>query len=232
MDSELGKFSKFTVDLPISKDSHSDFGAISKRLDNAHVLYITGNNDRLDLTIFDNFDVPVKKFQCVHELESWLASARGDSRDGQSKFYFVLANEDLHQQDVFERITSFGSTALISFGPMHKAPNSHCHFKCPSHIIPFVMMESFASCMDNVRKSKSDPQKPTTGNDVCLGDIRVLIAEDNVINQKVLRHMLQRLGINNVDVANNGKEAVDMSSAQEYELIFMDMQVCSVPTPH
>ena len=54
--------------------------------------------------------------------------------------------------------------------------------------------------------------------------IRVLIAEDNVVNQKVARRMLERLGIR-ADVAGNGREAVQMMTELSYDVIFMDCQM-------
>lgn len=55
--------------------------------------------------------------------------------------------------------------------------------------------------------------------------IAVLIAEDNVVNRKVLCNMLNCVGIECIYVANNGREAVEMSSQKDYDIIFMDMQM-------
>lgn len=52
----------------------------------------------------------------------------------------------------------------------------------------------------------------------------VLVAEDNVVNQKVARNMLKKLGVN-VDIAADGREAVEMMQQRGYDLIFMDMQM-------
>ncbi len=54
--------------------------------------------------------------------------------------------------------------------------------------------------------------------------LNVLLVEDNVINQKVALVNLNNLG-HNTDVANNGKEAVEMFRKKEYDLIFMDIQM-------
>ena len=53
---------------------------------------------------------------------------------------------------------------------------------------------------------------------------RVLLAEDNVLNQEVATEMLELLGFQ-VDVVGNGKEAVAAVKNQEYHLIFMDCQM-------
>jgi CheY-like chemotaxis protein len=53
---------------------------------------------------------------------------------------------------------------------------------------------------------------------------KALLAEDNIVNQKVALKMLEKLGID-VDIANNGQEAVKMFEDKTYDLIFMDCQM-------
>lgn len=58
-----------------------------------------------------------------------------------------------------------------------------------------------------------------------LGHMKILIAEDNIINQKVLLRTLKRLGVSDVDVVENGQLAVDASQDKAYDVIFMDLQM-------
>jgi CheY-like chemotaxis protein/HPt (histidine-containing phosphotransfer) domain-containing protein len=59
-----------------------------------------------------------------------------------------------------------------------------------------------------------------------LANIKILLVEDNEINQEVAQKMLQNFGAV-VTLANNGKEAVDMvsSGANLYDIILMDIQM-------
>lgn len=54
--------------------------------------------------------------------------------------------------------------------------------------------------------------------------IRVLVAEDNTVNQLVATRMFARLGYS-VDVAADGVEAIDMVLAGGYDLVLMDVQM-------
>jgi PAS domain S-box-containing protein len=54
--------------------------------------------------------------------------------------------------------------------------------------------------------------------------LRVMVVEDNFINQKVAVRMLDRLGLT-ADVAGNGREAVRMYESRQHDVIFMDCQM-------
>ena len=53
---------------------------------------------------------------------------------------------------------------------------------------------------------------------------RILVVEDNVVNQKMAVRMLEKMGCS-VDVAGNGLEAVRMVEQLSYDLVFMDCQM-------
>ena len=54
--------------------------------------------------------------------------------------------------------------------------------------------------------------------------VRVLVVEDNIVNQKVAARMLEKLGTR-PDLAADGREAVEMFGLLPYDLIFMDCQM-------
>ncbi|RYY27761.1 MAG: response regulator [Sphingobacteriaceae bacterium] len=54
--------------------------------------------------------------------------------------------------------------------------------------------------------------------------MQILVAEDNLINQHVIKQMLKKLGYE-IDIVNNGKEAVSALDTKNYDLILMDMQM-------
>lgn len=68
--------------------------------------------------------------------------------------------------------------------------------------------------MDNVFAASQEQSKP----------LRILLAEDNLVNQKVVLRMLKKFGYD-ADVAGNGLEAVDAARRQSYDLVLMDVHM-------
>jgi CheY-like chemotaxis protein len=67
-----------------------------------------------------------------------------------------------------------------------------------------------------------EPELPKTPEACSL--LRVLLAEDNVVNQRVALRLLERLGYR-VDVARNGIEVLQALERQSYDVVLMDVQM-------
>ena len=66
-----------------------------------------------------------------------------------------------------------------------------------------------------MNKEKSDKE---------LKDLRVLLVEDNIMNSKIIQLALKPL-VQNIDLASDGKEALDMFATNSYDLILMDVEM-------
>ena len=68
--------------------------------------------------------------------------------------------------------------------------------------------------VENLHPDQFDPERK----------IKILLAEDNVVNQKVFSRMLDKLGYV-TDLASDGVEAVESVQRQTYDIVFMDVQM-------
>ncbi|MEW6077176.1 MAG: response regulator [Thermodesulfobacteriota bacterium] len=93
-----------------------------------------------------------------------------------------------------------------------------------SHSIFFdTIMQAFGKDLppSTRRKRPGDMGKVTLS---CLAGARILVAEDNPINQQVAREILENAGMS-VEVADNGLEAVHMAVAGNFDAVLMDVQM-------
>nr|WP_294781137.1 ATP-binding protein [uncultured Flavobacterium sp.] len=64
--------------------------------------------------------------------------------------------------------------------------------------------------------------KPITKNS--LGRLKILLCEDNVLNQKLAKSVIANFGFD-LDIAHNGEEGIELLSSKEYDLVLMDLQM-------
>jgi CheY-like chemotaxis protein len=88
---------------------------------------------------------------------------------------------------------------------------------------PWVLAEAL---LEAVRGVPLSPEPPAQTDPVAddFSALRILVVEDNVVNQKVALGMLARLGCR-ADVAANGLEALEAVHRQPYDVVLMDVQM-------
>ena len=73
--------------------------------------------------------------------------------------------------------------------------------------------------------SKDDGKDPRPGKtDVPVSQLRVLLAEDNAVNQTLALAILAKFGIK-AELARNGYEALQAVSVREFDVVLMDVQM-------
>lgn len=82
------------------------------------------------------------------------------------------------------------------------------------------------SVLDDVVGDKNDKELviASEGKVVALHNRKLLVVEDNLVNQQVARGRLEKMGFE-VQVAENGAAALEMLNLARYDLIFMDCQM-------
>jgi PAS domain S-box-containing protein len=84
-----------------------------------------------------------------------------------------------------------------------------------------LILETASEEKINQQKNSQLPKIETQTN---KSELKILLAEDNKVNQKVALLTLKKLGYS-ADIANNGLEVLEKLETQYYDLILMDMQM-------
>jgi signal transduction histidine kinase/DNA-binding response OmpR family regulator len=114
------------------------------------------------------------------------------------------------QEEIFQAATESGADAFLL------KPVS------PSMLFDTIMRSFGKSTL--TRDSKKKRIAHTKNQDNTLSGVRILLAEDNEINQQVARELLEQGGAQ-VDIAGNGEEAVEAVKRNAYDLVFLDIQM-------
>jgi signal transduction histidine kinase/DNA-binding response OmpR family regulator len=86
--------------------------------------------------------------------------------------------------------------------------------------LPFaVVTEAAPMQAEHVNITQAAPVEHNTAT------LRVLVVDDHPINLLFMRKALKKLGVDHLDEAASGKQAVDLVAAHDYDLIFMDCQM-------
>lgn len=85
--------------------------------------------------------------------------------------------------------------------------------------IPLVVAD------DTVKPVNLYEENKTTSDTQASPDIRILAADDHPVNQIFVKKLLARLGFTHIDLAENGKEALEMIAQNEYDVVLMDCQM-------
>ena len=96
-------------------------------------------------------------------------------------------------------------------------------------IRPIIFSDLYHCLIKIIDPEKLNKQESTIKSyipkmDEAFSDKKILVVEDNSINQKVAKGILDRLGVK-CDIVGNGQEALSILKKKEYDLIFMDVQM-------
>ncbi len=126
----------------------------------------------------------------------------------------VLINESSKDKNLTARLISSGrGTFSQEIGTNHTILNIY---------LPFT--NSAAETRPKTVSPKMEELIPKEKAHKDLKDIKILLVEDNLINQKITLLTLSPL-VSSIDTASNGKEALDKFGTSNYDLILMDIQM-------
>jgi PAS domain S-box-containing protein len=121
--------------------------------------------------------------------------------------------------------------ALVSSGQRGDAQR-YAEAGFAAYLVKPIQLHQLGACLTRILPGNgpSEPgRQPAlitrhTLNESGRKTIRILVAEDNVVNQLVVQRMLAKLGLR-ADMVANGREAAQALESVPYDLVFMDVQM-------
>jgi CheY-like chemotaxis protein len=174
---------------------------------------------------------------CVAEGPSALDSLQAAHRAATP---YTLVIVDMHmpamdRQEIIRTIRAHADLAAVRLIVVHAfGQRSHGQTLPPSGMAasltrPVRQAQLYDALVAVMHASVVPPPRPLVAPQGLAGvqsggRLRVLVAEDNVVNQRLAMRLLEKLGCR-VDAVANGREAVEALSRVAYALVFMDCQM-------
>ena len=115
-------------------------------------------------------------------------------------------------------------TSDIRVGSASTAEESGFHAYLPKPVYREELTKVIATVMGDKRLEDKPIVTKHMANELSLKGIRVLAAEDNPLNQRLLKAHLQMFGVIS-DFVENGKEAIEKLKINSYDIVIMDLQM-------
>ena len=219
VDSMLGEWSEFRVEFPLNNDTDC-VESIKSRLSSVSRLVVVHEDESLGPLFSKIEKVLEKPVVAVDSCEALAALSAGDDHVS-----LCIVNEKLFNSEQYQCFANSQKSLLLSFGSQYAVKTSQKHLRSLHDLLPVTLLEALAEAATHADRA-IDPSVEESKTAVPpYNQVRVLIAEDNVVNQKVLLRILNRIGIEKVDIVGNGVETVQAVLKNEYHVVFMDMQM-------
>ena len=148
-------------------------------------------------------------------------------------YRLVLVDCMMPRMDGFhfaERVRGNSDLAACPLIMLSSAADSDHQSRCRELLIarymckPIIQSELLNAVLDALDIAGTSTLPDPVGASTPRPSLHVLLAEDGVVNQRVARGLLQNRG-HRVDVAQHGRQAVEMWRAGNYDVILMDLQM-------
>jgi PAS domain S-box-containing protein len=135
--------------------------------------------------------------------------------------------EEIRKLDA-ERLNPTPLIMLTSLGWRDAADLYHFSSFLTKPVKQSNLYNAIVGALSQIESQRASPVAATSHQfDSTLAEripLRILLAEDNVVNQKLALKLLERMGYR-ADVAANGFEVLESLKRQHYDLVFMDVQM-------
>ncbi|HHO76701.1 MAG TPA: PAS domain S-box protein, partial [Deltaproteobacteria bacterium] len=234
VESTEGKGSIFYFDLDFGvspgRQTRRDRLGLHKELSGVKVCIADRNQGSRDVLgkILQGFGFAVTSFDAQDDAFQALR----DASHGEEPYTLFVVNLKRDDNDILEKIRQDNQIenikilALVDFGqnaPLWKEEDIAVTkpFKYSSLYRKIMKMFDIPVCEEPLACENKDMKQADLDQ---IKGARILLVEDNKINQQVAQEILKTAGII-VDIAGNGQEALDMIDEKTYDAVLMDVQM-------
>jgi signal transduction histidine kinase/DNA-binding response OmpR family regulator len=207
----------FSIPLEEISNEEEDKNIFSELTIGKYTQDIPSQLDKYLETYFKYFGTSVKHFESISEFTELETNHL-------CKDYWI--DIDKANESILESIYQMDKTKVILIANLTSRSKIETFGIEQSNIIykPVTLSKLKAALALSSGTTQTKLKEKVNKPRASYFEAHVLITEDNIINQKLIKRILQEHGISS-DIANNGLESFEKRRANDYDLIFMDIQM-------
>ncbi|MDD3237977.1 MAG: response regulator [Candidatus Gastranaerophilales bacterium] len=237
VESELnvGSTFSFTAEFEIDNTVEPAFEKKKLSIEGTKILIVDDN--KTNLKVIEHY---LKEYGCQTVCTEDAVSALSKIKDAPYVFDIILTDYCMplingldfalmvQKLDKYENIPIVLLTSRAQIGDYKAAKENKFRGYLPKPLRKNDLIECIMLIVNNEGPIKEAPDALITRHTINEmrrdAKLKILLVEDNALNQKLTTKMLNKAGLT-CDIANNGKEAIESYQNNNYDIIFMDCQM-------
>lgn len=237
IESQEGRGSRFFFSLTLKKSANPVANRLLKNknlLKETNILLVETNETAKKVLekLLKPYSLSINSLQNLDDV----ATALKQGADSQKPYTLLIVDSKVIEQGneaENKQIFSFINTLyrlpvvlLTKFSTYEKSTIDYAGVEklVSKPIMASTLFNGLFELLHNNVSADDCPRAPCSGKILSLSHKRILLAEDNPINQQVACELLQMQGLF-VTVVENGLQALDILKKQDFDLVFMDIQM-------
>lgn len=209
----------FFFSLPLEEVASSEINYMNAFADITIGKYEQDIPTKLDTYLekyFTYFGPTVKHFESIGDLKEL------DSKDVCKNYWVDI---DKAKQNIMDAIHHMDKSKLIVMANVTSRNKiEELGLEQKNIIFKPITLTKLKTVLNNTANITPKLLEEAIATQETKFDAKILVTEDNIINQKLIKRILEEHGIS-VDIANNGLESFEKRRSGTYDLIFMDIQM-------
>ena len=237
VESEQGKGSNFQFTMKTSKalakDVHGKLNSGTNRLVNSHVLLIA--DDKTEADVYYSY---FKRWNMVPRIEYGVLAGL-DLLRARSEYNLILIDAQMTStapMEVAERIRELKSHEDLPIVLFNANQGDEVMYDYTSNLVSAVIPKNVdrskvldiligVFSVEDHQRSQHEVGLKSVGKKLAQEiPVKIMIAEDNLINQKLVQNIFDGLGYKPV-IVSNGLQVIEQIKKSEFDIIFMDVQM-------
>ena len=232
LESQPGKGSTFYFTIKLQRSVQENPKAEEIEFDprviiDQHLAIVDDNP--LNILVIQEMLAPYTKHVTTFETPKQLLDHIKQSKNQPQPFDLIITDiqmPDISGPEVYDQIRSQGGRMPIIAASSEIILNTQMQNKFEGFIYKPIIREELLTTISRIFRTELEKtEHSTTSDENSYCQMKLLVAEDNRLNQMLIKKIISDLKPAGLDIVDNGSKALEQVAIKEYDLVLMDINM-------